>query len=337
MRIAFIAPFYYPAQSGNAVTVRRIAAELERLGCAVEVFSIDQFSSEELVERLKRFRPDFLHAFHAYRGGRMAHALARELRLPFLITLTGTDVYQSLIDQHAFITREALQGAVRLVAFHPSIKRRVAEQLPTVEDRIVVIPQGVPIPEKTVSDRKPAEVVFLLPAGVRRVKNVLFPLKPLAELYQREPGIRFELVGPVLDPEYAVEVLDAMESCPFAHYQGGVRHDEMTELYRDADIVINCSLFEGGMANAVLEGMAYGKALLVSDIEGNRSLIEDGVTGLLYRDAAEFVEKAQRLVTDPRLREQLGQAARTLVQTKYPPEQEGRAYYELYREILGKP
>jgi len=55
----------------------------------------------------------------------------------------------------------------------------------------------------------------------------------------------------------------------------------------------------------------------------------------LYRDAGEFYRKAEQLVTDPELRERLGQNGRALVRDKYPPDREAAAYLELYREIVG--
>jgi len=37
MRVGIIAPNYYPVESGNAVTVRRIERQLKQLGCEVQV------------------------------------------------------------------------------------------------------------------------------------------------------------------------------------------------------------------------------------------------------------------------------------------------------------
>ena len=166
------------------------------------------------------------------------------------------------------------------------------------------------------------------------MKNVIFPLQPLARLHAAHPGIRFQLVGPILDVVYAAEVMEALERHPFARYLGTVGHDAMGELYRAADVVLNSSLIEGGMANSVLEALAYGKALLVTDIEGNRSIVRECATGLLYRDAGEFYHKAERLAGDPLLRARLGEKGRALVRDKYPPEREAHSYLELYQAIL---
>jgi L-malate glycosyltransferase len=335
MRVCLIAPHYFPPENGNAVTVRRIERSLQLLGCEVRVLPVDCMSGAELLAAVTAFNPQLLHAFHGYHGGRMANALAQQLGLPYIVTLTGTDVYQALDDHRSFDTHAALKGAARLVAFHAYVKRRLGEHLPSFEERTVVIAQGVELPHLPSAPVARGEnCTFLLPAGLRPVKNVLFTLSPLACLQAVHPGIRLLLVGPVLDPEYAAEVMEALEKLPFAEYLGTVNHDAMGNLYRAADVVLNSSLVEGGMANAVLEGLAFAKPVLVSDIEGNRSIIKECATGMLFRDADEFYRKAEQLVTDPALRERLGYNGRKLVREMYPPEREGKAYLELYQSVV---
>jgi glycosyltransferase involved in cell wall biosynthesis len=91
------------------------------------------------------------------------------------------------------------------------------------------------------------------------------------------------------------------------------------------------------MANSVLEALAMERAVLASDIEGNRSLIEPGVTGLLFRDAVELEAGAERLARDPALRARLGRAGRERVQALYPPAREIEAYLSVYRPLLPVP
>ncbi|WP_318248647.1 GPMC system family 4 glycosyltransferase [Geomonas subterranea] len=337
MRVGIIAPNYYPAETGNAVTVRRIERQLRLLGCDVRVFPVGRLAGERLQAAVEEFSPQLLHAFHAYHGGRVAHALSTALGIPYLITLTGTDVYQALCDQRGLEMHRALRCAARLVAFHACVKKRLGEHLPSIEERTVLIHQGVELP----ADYAPLagagaedEFVFLLPAGLRPVKNVLFPLAPLAELHSRYPQVRLELAGPVLEPGYAAQVMEELERYPFARYLGVVAHDAMGELYRRVDVVLNTSLTEGGMANTVLEALAYAKPVLVSDIEGNRSIIKDSVTGLVYHDAADFCRKAGHLVTDAHLRDRLGKNGRCLVRDSCCPEKEAGSYLALYRDIL---
>lgn len=62
----------------------------------------------------------------------------------------------------------------------------------------------------------------------------------------------------------------------------------------------------------VREAMACGLPCVVSNIPGARDLLLDGETGLLFRsgDAADLAAKLQRLITDEKLRQVMGQAGR---------------------------
>ncbi|MBI1922323.1 MAG: glycosyltransferase family 4 protein [Geobacter sp.] len=341
MKIALITPYYYPAVRGNAVTVRRIEKCLVNIGVQVAALALDVRTAEEIARIVAEERPDVIHAFHGWAGGRVARVISAQTGIPYIVTLTGTDVYEALEDGRKTETHEALRDARKLAVFHDSVKKRLTEHFPTLAEKTVVIPQGVEIPGVDCSGIggfpfSPGKLTFLLPAGLRPVKNVLFALEPLARLFEQEPRGRFVIAGPIIDPDYAAEVMVQLERYPFAHYIGGIGHDAIGCLYNKADVILNTSLSEGGMANSVLEGMAFGKPVLAAAIEANRWLIKDGMTGFLYHDAKEFLEKAAQLIADDELRKRLGEHARGHVLENFAPEKEAAAYAKLYETVTGK-
>lgn len=340
MKIALLTPCYYPFVRGNAVTVRRIEKRLAAKGCEVKVFPLDTFTAEDTLKGVKSFNADIIHAFHGHIGGRIARLIGETLGRPYIITLTGTDVYEALQDSRRDVTVSSLENAAAVVAFHESIEQRLLEDLPGLSDKTSVIAQGVEIPVCNHfhhSEFKPGEgdIVILLPAGLRPVKNVAFAMPVLARMHERGARLYFVLVGPILHRGYAAEVLAQMEKYPFAHYFGEVGHKAMGWFYEHADIVLNTSSYEGGMANTVLEAMFEGKPVLGSNIDGNRSVITDGVSGLLYNGECDFQEKLEMLMGDAKLRERLGANARKYVKENFPPEKEADAYIGLYGKVLG--
>ena len=81
------------------------------------------------------------------------------------------------------------------------------------------------------------------------------------------------------------------------------------------------SRFEG-MPNALLEAMAAGLAVVVTDASpGPLEVVKDGVNGLVVpsEDPKALAKAMERLATDPVLRAQLGSNAReTLHQMDWP-------------------
>lgn len=343
-RIALLTPFAFPSVRGNAITVERIAAGLRARGVDLAVWDLSVTPAAAVEAQADAFAPALIHAFHAYRVGPLALRLARRMEVPLVVTITGTDGNHDLFDpDRAPIVRRVLEGAATLAVFHASIGERIAAALPDLRDRLVTIPQAASLARTETFDLAarwalpPGRTLFVFPAGLRMVKRPDFPLEPLGRLAARLPGLRLLYAGPILDPDEGESLLRQLADRPWAHHIGAVPHTRMASLLAQADVVLNCSISEGGMANSVLEALAMGRAVLASDIEGNRSLIEDGVTGLLFRDGRDFEAGAERLARDPTLRARLGAAGRVRVETLYPPAREIDGYLGVYRRLVAVP
>jgi len=155
-------------------------------------------------------------------------------------------------------------------------------------------------------------------------------------LNRRYPQVKLVIAGPAIDADYTRQLLAKVATNPFSSWVGEVAYADMPALYWSAQVVLNTSLSEGGMANSILEGMAYGRPVLVSDIEGNRSLVSDDVNGYLFSSAEEFLDKAERLLLDEALRKRLAAAGRSYVLENCVADKEAKSYLELYLKILAK-
>ena len=342
--VAVLTPFAFPSVRGNAVTVDRITRGLRARGVDLGVWDVSA-APEPVIEReVDDYRPALVHAFHAYRVGPLALRLARRAERPLVVTLTGTDANHDLFDaERAATVRRVLEGASSVIVFHESIARRITAALPDLAARLTVVPQAVhldPGRRLDLDERWPLpanRVLVVFPAGIRAVKNPLRPLGPIERVVARHPSVRLLYAGPVLDPEEGDALRRALDRRSWARHIGVVPHDQMASLLRAADVVLNCSTSEGGMANSVLEALSLGRAVLASDIDGNRSLIDDGVTGLMYRDEAELERQAERLVCDPGLRARLGRAGQERIMREFPPEREIAGYLAVYRHLCPVP
>ena len=336
-RVVLVSPVPIDSPRGNAITVARIAQGLRARGLDVGVQCTDDHGPAEPPLGPP---PALVHAFHAYRAGPLGLALARSCRAPLVITLTGTDVSDDVRNsERGHVVREALLGAAAITAFHDSIAAEIAAVLPAVASRIAVVPQSVSFPPASAGgDGTPVhgDPCLLFPAGIRPVKRPLLPLASLDGLLHTHPGLRLWYAGPSLDPQETERLERALRGRPWARYLGPIPHAAMPSLLEAADIVLNCSLSEGGMANAVLEAFAFGRAVVASDIPGNRSLVENGVTGLLFRSDTDLAGGVEKLATDPALRRRLGEAGRRLVESRFTLARETGGYLEVYARVTAR-
>jgi glycosyltransferase involved in cell wall biosynthesis len=340
-RVAVLTPFAFPSVRGNAITVERVVAGLRERGVEVSVWDFAAQPQAAIVDGVEAWRPTLIHAFHAYRTGPVGLRLARRLEVPLAVTLTGTDANHELLDpEHAPAVRRVLEGAAAVTAFDASIGERVAAVLPDVRPRLAAVPQAVRFPPPAAFDLAarwplPADrVLFVLPAGIRPVKAPRRPLAPFDRVVAADPRVRLLYVGPVLDRDEGEALARALARRPWARHLGALEHAAMPSLLAGADVLLNCSLSEGGMANSVLEALVLGRAVLAADIPGNRALVGDGVTGLLFGTDAEMETAARRLAADPALRARLGAAGRARVEARYPPEREIDGYLAVYRRLM---
>jgi len=340
MRAVLLTPTPLDSPRGNTVTVARIAGGLEARGIDVRVWDASDDTAPGLLAEAKRTTPQIVHAFHARHTGPLGRTLADACGAALVVTLTGTDVSDDLVDrEYGSVVRDVLHAAAAVTVFHESVASAVEAVVPEVASRIAVVPQSTRFPSAPGGTAVPTvtgDPCLVFPAGIRPVKRPRLPLAPLDDLARRRPAMRLWYVGPVLDHEEHARLLQALDGRPWARYLGAVPHHAMPALLGATDIVLNCSLSEGGMANAVLEALALGRTVLASDIPGNRSLVEDGVTGFLFASEAEFTDKAERLAVDPALRGRLGETGRRLVEARFTPAVETEGYLAVYARVAGR-
>lgn len=340
MRIALITPYYHPSVRGNAVTVGRIASGLRERGHRVEVYSLEATNPSEIGSAIRTFDPDILHGFHAFMTGDLVVEQAREEGLPILVTITGTDVNVDLFHrERRGRVVEALTRAQGIVVFHESIQTKLLQEVPHLDGKIRIIQQTVTCNERPDDYRArwgldPEHVIFFFPAGIRSVKNLPFCVPSLSRLQTRYPKLRAVYAGPIVEEEEGRRLLSLLAGNRWARYLGAVPHDQICGMLQDVDVVVNSSLSEGGMSNALLEAMSRGVAVLASDIEGNRSLVVDEVDGLLFTSEEDYEQKAERLICNPDLRGRLGRQAKAKIQRDFCPEREIEAYERLYHGLV---
>jgi len=335
MRIALISPYSLGPVRGNITTVRRIACFLERAGVSLLVLAADSLSVSEMERKLETFRPDLIHGFHASHCGAITRRLAEELRLPYVITITGSDISDPLLREHQE-TVKAIESAQAMICFDEQDSGTLAKCFPALPGRIVVVPQGVePLPVEADEDFGLADDTFvlLLPAALRPVKQIEFPLLALAAMASRLPLLRLVIAGGIIDQDYAGSIRNMLCEAPFATWLGEVPHELMGSLYCRADLVLNCSHSES-MPNSLMEAMALGRPVLAVDIPGNRSLIRHGETGWLFGCENEFRDLVLQIAEDAPLRSGCGHRGREHVLAHHSPELEAARLLTLYQELL---
>lgn len=335
MRIALISPYSIGPMRGNIITVERIARFLDQAGVSTITLAVDNLSNTGMKRELAKFEPDLIHGFHAHYSGAIAREFAELLQIPYLLTITGSDLQESRLRNHHDTIR-AIEAAKAIVCFHVSDACLLSGFFPGFHGKVAVVPQGVePLPAVKGADFgiNRDSFVLLLPAALRPVKNIEFPMESLSKLVQNDQKLQFVIAGGVIDKDYASIIRHKVNGTIFATWLGEVPHEFMGSLYVRADLVINCSHSES-MPNSLMEAMAIGRPVLATDIAGNSSLIENGINGLLYDGEDDFRQKVLQIRENRILRMKLGRNAKEYMRTNFSPQQEADSYLSIYRKLI---
>lgn len=120
----------------------------------------------------------------------------------------------------------------------------------------------------------------------------------------------------------------------WVHFAGAVPNNDMPERYRQSDIFCLPSI-EEGFGMAVLEAMASGLPVVVSDRVGACDLVQNGVCGFIVPadDPDALAARLYELAEDEDKRLRMGQAARRIAE-RHGWLQTGARAIEAYRRLI---
>jgi glycosyltransferase involved in cell wall biosynthesis len=130
-------------------------------------------------------------------------------------------------------------------------------------------------------------------------------------------GLKLAIVGgSAFTDDYVRSLQTAAAADPSVVMTGYQSNESLEALFTGARFVVQPSVTEG-LSLALLEAMAYGKAVIATDIPENREVF--GVYGVTFpvNDVEVLAEKMIAFVQDPMQAASLGHVARTYVEDNY--------------------
>ncbi len=114
----------------------------------------------------------------------------------------------------------------------------------------------------------------------------------------------------------------------------GIR-DDVHEILPVADVLALSSLWEG-LPRIIPEGMAAGKPLVVTAVDGSKEGIVEGVTGFLVppRESKRMAERIVQLLEDRALAKRMGDEGRRRVYPEFCVDHMVRRIEQVYEELL---
>ena len=298
--------------------------------------AIPVMASSEFEKKISEFQPDYLHFHGAYVPGNAAGArIARRKGIPYVVTPHG-NINQDVLHRRAILKKPyrlffelpMLEGArfVHAIADREDI-RKYGVTSPIEEAR-----NGIDLPTDFRPSMKREGVTRY---GVDHSKQVLLYL---GRLDQEQKGLdvlveamavvarensKLHLILAGVDwkddrsqLEEQIAKLGLNERVTFT---GAIYGKEKAELLRDCDLFVHPSRWEAGVPFSVLEGLAYGKPVVVTPEVDRESLLANSSAVEVVDGSVEMIaEKIQGFIADlSDRREQYSEEARRLCEEHF--------------------
>jgi glycosyltransferase involved in cell wall biosynthesis len=307
--------------SSRAPAAPSIARELEQAGVRHLVLErssrLAVWSWRPLVRLLRREKVDVLHA-HMYGSNLWGTLLGRLARVPVVIAHEHSWSFEGDA-LRKFLDREVIgRGVDAFLAVSRKDARRIVEIEGIDPEKVRFLPIGIPdLPEPTgrallAELGIPPDAPVAVAVGRLRPPKALDVLIRAASRVKAEvPAFRVVIAGEgEEEPRLRALIRDlGLEETVFL--VGRMEPDTIPDLLAAAGIAVSSSSSEGSPL-AIMEYMASARAIVATRVGGVPDLIRDGTEGLLVEpgDERALAGATLRLLRDPALRRDLGQAAK---------------------------
>ncbi|MGE5192417.1 MAG: glycosyltransferase [Deltaproteobacteria bacterium] len=334
------------AFAGHVAALTRLgpyAADLEAAGIPVTVLNkrlkCDPIAFWRLRRLMKEVRPDVLHTwlFAANAYGR----LAAGRRPPFPVVVSERCVDSWKAGWQLWLDRKLVGRTTRLVGNSRSVADFYRD-LGVPAEKLAVVHNGIDLlsfpPDARETIRRelgipPETHVVGFVGRLARQKRVMDLIWAFELIRVMHGDVVFVIIGD--GPERA-KLENFTQSLEISRRVKFVGHrDDATRLLPALDVFWLASDFEG-LSNSIMEAMAAGLPIVASDIPPNRELVVDGQTGCLapVGDRVAFAQLAERILLNPALARQLGDAGRERIATHFSVEKMVEEYARLYQEAV---
>lgn len=209
------------------------------------------------------------------------------------------------------------------------------------EDKVITIYNGIHYEDITVSsddDKKRHDLYMIIAGGVFPAKGQHLAIEALGKLPENIRCHFYIDVAGWYSDEYVQKMKDYASSMGYekqVNFLGSI--NDVHERMGKYQIGLMCSRAEG-FGRVTAEYMHGRLGVIASDSGANPELIEDGLTGLLFKsgDAQSLADCILKFYNDRELLIKLSNAGQEKARALYTQQKNAESIYELYKKLLNR-
>lgn len=251
----------------------------------------------ELTKMLEALKPDLVHAGPVQTCG---YPIALTGWHPILLTSWGADllVFPGRSENWREATKTAIEAADALFVDSESVLQAAQRFAKIPEDRVVIFPWGIeagqfspegPCPSKQEFQSESETCVILCTRSWEPLYGIETLMKGFQAAHIRDRSLRLLLIGGGSEAPYIYNFIHEHDLKDAVKIPGQMEARQLPQWFRVANGYISCAKSDG-TSISLLEAMATGLPVIVTDIPSNREWVKPGVNGWLANDEATFAD-----------------------------------------------
>jgi glycosyltransferase involved in cell wall biosynthesis len=320
--------------------VNSLLKEFRKLGPRFHLIPSTSFYNPLLVRAVRQHirarQIDVVHT-HLVDADIIGSIAGRFAGVPILTTLHNApeNYARQRIDRRMLARLATQYMTTHLVAVSQEIRQQFIEQWHVSPERItairnsIILDRFLDIAPGTANDGR-LTVTNIASLNPQKAQHLLLEAAKL--VLAQMPEVDFMIVGRGKLEQSLKEQAQALGIADRVNFTG-LRHDIPTVLAQ-SDIFVLSSLWEGLPVSA-LEAMGAARPVVLTDVGGNRELVQSGIHGLIVPpgDVPALAQALLSLLRDTSKRLDMGHAARAQMQQKFSIDSFARQYEETYHTV----
>jgi glycosyltransferase involved in cell wall biosynthesis len=300
-----------------------------------------------LYRAIREFAPHVVHT-HTAKAGFLGRIAARLAGVPVIVHTFHGHVLRGYFGRAKTAIYRGLErwlgrSSAALIAVSEAVKRDLVELGVAAPGKIRVVELGLPLRElagalprgvlRAVTTFPDSAIVIGIVGRLVPIKDVPNFLKAAAVVARAHEQAHFAIVG---DGELRADLERLARELGIearVHFFGWRR--DMTAIYGDLDVVVNCSRNEGTPV-ALIEALAAARPVVATDVGGTSDVLRGGTLGRLVPagDSAALAAAIIATLDDLPAARARAATARADVLARYAPERLFADIDGLYRQLL---
>lgn len=296
-------------------------------------------NSLDIKKIYKKINPDLVNVHYASGYG----TLARIAKIPCdLLSIWGSDIYEfpkkSKINYN--ILKKNLEYATNIESTSDIMANICKKTYPDINKNFFIVPFGVDIQKfkKDITAEKDNNKINLgIVKSLKPVYGIEYAIKTMKILVQKDDRYTLHIYGDGPEKENLQNLINENSLEKNVKLHGKIKNEEVPKVLNKFDVFCATSISES-FGVSVVEAMAVGVPVVVSDADGFIEVTNNGETGIIVpkKNEIKLSEEINNLVNNNEKMKELSIKGRKRVEEFYDFYKNVLKMRETYEEIMEK-